>query len=72
MTRTRIAILAAAVLLLGGGFFLWRETGFGGTAASSFSGYVEADYVMIASTLGGTLTTLDVARGDPVVAGARR
>jgi HlyD family secretion protein len=44
-------------------------TGTGRSAA--FSGYVEADYVLVASTVGGTLRQLDVARGDRVAAGAR-
>ena len=45
--------------------------GFGGSDnANRFSGYVEADYVMVASTVGGTLTALEVERGDRVEAGA--
>jgi len=36
----------------------------GSDAAANFSGYVEADYVMVTSSIGGTLMTLDVARGD--------
>jgi HlyD family secretion protein len=45
---------------------------FSGTGRSAaFSGYVEADYVLVASTVGGTLMQLDVARGDRVAAGAR-
>jgi HlyD family secretion protein len=40
-----------------------------GTPAA-FSGYVEADYVMVTSTVGGTLTRLEVGRGDQVAAGA--
>jgi len=47
------------------GFF-----GLGGEAPESFSGYVEADYVMVASSVGGTLTELDVERGDRVETGA--
>ena len=39
--------------------------------SAAFSGYVEADYVLVASTVGGTLMQLDVARGDRVAAGAR-
>jgi len=35
-----------------------------------FSGYVEADYVLVTSSLGGTLMRLDVARGQNVAAGA--
>jgi len=33
--------------------------------------YVEADYVMVTSSIGGTLMTLDVARGDQVSAARR-
>ena len=45
--------------------------GLGGSGATAaFSGYVEADYVMVTSSIGGTLMTLDVARGDQVAAGA--
>lgn len=39
-------------------------------ATDSYSGYVEAEYVLVASTIGGTLTELRVARGDRVEAGA--
>ncbi len=42
----------------------------GSSATATFSGYVEADYVMVTSTIGGTLTRLEVARGDQVAAGA--
>ncbi len=35
-----------------------------------YSGYVEADYVFVASSVGGTLDRLDVARGDRVTKGA--
>ena len=45
--------------------------GLGGSdAAATFSGYVEADYVMVTSSIGGTLMKLEVARGDQVAAGA--
>lgn len=45
---------------------------FSGTGRSAaFSGYIEADYVLVASTVGGTLTQLDVVRGDRVATGAR-
>jgi HlyD family secretion protein len=49
---------------------LATSLGLGSNTAASFSGYVEADYVMVTSTIGGTLITLDVARGDQVAAGA--
>jgi len=41
----------------------------GSDAAATFSGYVEADYVMVTSTIGGTVIKLEVARGDQVAAG---
>jgi len=44
--------------------------GLGGGGRATFSGYVEADYVMVTSTIGGTLIKLEVARGDQVAAGA--
>jgi HlyD family secretion protein len=50
---------------------LLTSVGLGGSgAAATFSGYVEADYVMVTSTIGGTLLKLEVARGDQIVAGA--
>lgn len=39
-------------------------------AEGVYSGYVEADYVFVASSVGGTLDRLDVARGDRVTKGA--
>src|SRR6185312_11166162 len=42
----------------------------GGSATAAFSGYVEADYVMVTSSIGGTLMTIAVTRGDQVAAGA--
>ena len=42
----------------------------GSDAAVTFSGYVEADYVMVTSSIGGTLMKIEVARGDQVAAGA--
>ena len=55
--RSWIGMLLAAIDLRGSG------------RSVAFSGYVEADYVMVASTVGGTLTQLHVARGDRVAAG---
>jgi HlyD family secretion protein len=44
--------------------------GLGGSGTqATFSGYVEADYVMVTSSIGGTLMRLEVARGDQVAAG---
>jgi HlyD family secretion protein len=42
----------------------------GADGRESFSGYVEAEYVLVTSMVGGTLMRLDVARGDMVEAGA--
>jgi HlyD family secretion protein len=42
----------------------------GADRLESFSGYVEAEYVLVTSMVGGTLMRLDVARGDSVEAGA--
>jgi len=44
-------------------------TGCSPRTANRFQGYVEGEYVYIASPLGGTLTNLTVARGDEVKAG---
>jgi HlyD family secretion protein len=69
MTRTMalslaaIAILAAVLAL-----FLSAHRSPG---PQTFSGYVEADYVMVGSAVGGPLAVLDVARGDHVHSGAR-
>ncbi len=50
---------------------LAASIGLGGAGApASFSGYIEADYIMVTSSIGGTLLRLDVARGDRVAAGA--
>ena len=49
---------------------LERAIGIGGSQAATYSGYVEADYVMVTSSVGGTLMRLDVARGDHVEKGA--
>ena len=44
-------------------------TGCSGNSSRVFQGYVEGEYVYVASPLGGTLTNLAVARGDQVKAG---
>jgi len=50
---------------------LAHAVGLGGSMpANTYSGYVEADYVMVTSSVGGTLMHLDVARGDQVEKGA--
>ena len=44
-----------------GGFFAWREMAPAPRSGPpSYSGYVEADYVMVTSALGGTVTTIAV------------
>jgi len=86
MRRRIVRLLVLAVMLGGGAYLwvaarspeahphlagLLAMLGLGGGAeAASFSGYVEADYVMVAPTVGGRLVRLDVARGDMVAEGA--
>jgi HlyD family secretion protein len=43
--------------------------GCGGNSTGAFQGYIEGEYVYVASPLGGALTNLAVARGDSVKAG---
>ena len=54
------------------GAVMWvaAAMGFGQSAPDQFQGYVEAEYVRVAVNGAGTLTTLKVARGDKLVAGA--
>jgi HlyD family secretion protein len=51
-------VLAAALL-----------AGCSGGSPNTFQGYIEGEYVYVAAPLGGALTNLAVARGDPVKAG---
>jgi HlyD family secretion protein len=51
-------VLAAALL-----------AGCSGGSPGTFQGYIEGEYVYVAAPLGGALTNLAVARGDPVKAG---
>jgi HlyD family secretion protein len=53
-----LVVLAAALL-----------SGCGQHGSGAFQGYIEGEYVYIASPLGGALTNLAVARGDSVKAG---
>jgi HlyD family secretion protein len=55
------ALIGAAVVL----------AGCGNAPPGGYGGYVEGDYVRVASPLAGTLATLDVRRGDHVARGAR-
>jgi len=66
--KKRIAAVAAAVLM--GGLAAYAATDHRGQDKQPvFGGYVEADYVMVASSVGGTLARLDVRRGDTVSEG---
>jgi len=80
MKRPIVAL--AAIALLGGGALAWHSPatrpllesaaaaiGFDSARPAGYSGYVDADYVFVASTIGGTLRELKVARGDRVEAG---
>lgn len=70
MTRTTIAIAAIGVAAVAA-VLLWRLWPHGDRSGASYSGYVEAEYVMVGSAIGGPLATLEVRRGDKVAAGAR-
>ena len=63
MTRQHIPTLGA--LLLAAGFL----AGCSGGPPREFQGYIEGEYVYIASPLGGALTNLAVARGETVTTG---
>src|SRR6516164_11267251 len=58
-----LALLGGVVLLLG------NLAGCDSTDAKRVQGYVEGEYVYVASPLAGTLETLSVRRGDQVSAG---
>lgn len=77
--RRRLVPLVVILGLAAAGWLAWRSGALDRLAAAlglepavtaGFSGYVEADYVMVASAVGGPLRTLDVRRGDTVAAGA--
>jgi HlyD family secretion protein len=70
MRRIVVGLIVLAVGVAGG-VIAWRYWSDRARGAATFSGYVEAEYVMVTSTLGGTLRWLDVARGDRVTAGKR-
>ncbi len=55
-----VILAAFAALLL---------AGCGKNSTGSYQGYIEGEYVYVASPLGGALTNLAVARGDSVKAG---
>jgi len=62
----RLALLA--LILLGAGYYGY--TLFGHSRAEVFQGYVEAEYVHVASPVAGALADLRVRRGQQVEAGA--
>ena len=64
MNPKKTAILSAGLIL-----FAVFITGCSDKSSSVFQGYIEGEYVYVASPLGGALTNLAVARGDEVKAG---
>jgi HlyD family secretion protein len=64
MNPQKTAILSAGLIL--SAVFI---TGCSDKSSSVFQGYIEGEYVYVASPLGGTLTNLAVARGDGVNTG---
>ena len=70
--RKRIVFALAGVVCVAGLGALAARTQFDlgrGAEAPSYGGYLEADYVLVASSIGGTLVQLDVRRGDTVIEG---
>lgn len=65
--RPRLLLLLALALLVA--FGLWRARN-AGPPPKQWQGYAEADFVKIGPTQAGLLTSLAVARGDEVKAGA--
>ena len=70
MKRTTVAIAAIGIVVVATAL-LWRFWPHSDRSSASYSGYVEAEYVMVGSALGGPLATLDVQRGDKVMSGTR-
>ena len=66
MKRTPIAVVLLAVAA-GGTAWWWMNRP---PAVPSWQGYVDAEYVRVSPTLSGRITSLAVARGDQVAAGA--
>jgi HlyD family secretion protein len=64
MTQRKTAILPVGLLL-----FAVFIAGCSSNSSNNFQGYIEGEYVYVASPLGGALTNLAVARGDEVKAG---
>jgi len=68
VTRTRAALAAVVVVAGAAGATVWRLGQ--APAVEAWQGYVDADYVKVAPTQQGLLTSLAVSRGDSVKAGA--
>ena len=66
MSHKVIAIAAAALIAVVGGYFFFHRT----IAAPAFHGWVEADLLFIGADEPGRLTTLAVREGEAVKAGA--
>jgi HlyD family secretion protein len=64
MNLRKIAVWSAGLIL--SAVFI---TGCSDKSSSAFQGYIEGEYVYVASPIGGTLTNLAVARGEEVKAG---
>ena len=69
MNRKLQAAIAITLLVVASAVG-WRHWIAAEPPSAPYSGYVEAEYVMASSAVGGTLTTLNVRRGDRVAAGA--
>ena len=64
----RAMIVAAAAIILAGGYAGWRVFA-GRDEASGWQGYVDADYVRVGPTLQGLLTEVPVVRGQEIQPG---
>src|SRR5271163_4922238 len=68
VTRARAAAAVVAVVVGAAGAAAWRLGQ--APAVEAWQGYVDADYVKVAPTQQGLVTSLSVSRGDTVKAGA--
>jgi HlyD family secretion protein len=68
VTRARAALAAVVVVAGAAGATVWRLRQ--APVVEAWQGYVDADYVKVAPTQQGLVTSLSVARGDRVKAGA--
>jgi HlyD family secretion protein len=64
----RLLIVVLLVVTAAAGFLWWSR--YHASRPTAWQGYAEADYVKVAPVQSGLLTTLSVARGDEVAAGA--